>query len=60
MRILEYVGLDTRGVTAQYRRAAEAIGRADFRAAEIKKLANLGHGKFYRARLDAPTACCSQ
>ena len=52
MRILEYVGLDTRGVTAQYRKAAEAIAREDFRAAEVKKLANLGHGKFYRARLD--------
>ena len=31
---------------------AEAIARDDFRAAEVKKLGNLGHGKFYRARLD--------
>lgn len=52
MRILEYIGLDARGVAAQYRKAAEAIARDDFRAAEVKKLANLGHGKFYRARLD--------
>jgi hypothetical protein len=52
MRILEYVGLDTAGVAAQYRAATEAIAREDFRAAEVKKLANVGHGKFYRARLD--------
>jgi hypothetical protein len=52
MRILEYSGLDTAGVAARYRRATEAIAREDFRAAEVKKLVNLGHGKFYRARLD--------
>jgi hypothetical protein len=52
MRILEYTGLDTAGVAAQYRQAADAIARDDFRAAEVKKLTNLGHGKFYRARLD--------
>src|SRR5690606_16961368 len=52
MRILEYIGLDTRGVAAQYRKAADAIARADFRSAEVKKLKNLAHGKFYRARLD--------
>ena len=52
MRILEYSGLDTAGVVAQYRQATEAIAREDFRAAEVKKLVNLGHGKFYRARLD--------
>ena len=52
MRILEYTGLDTARVAAQYRRATEAIAREDFRAAEVKKLVNLGHGKFYRARLD--------
>jgi hypothetical protein len=52
MRILEYTGLDTAGVAAQYRKATEAIAREDFRAAEVKKLVNLGHGKFYRARLD--------
>lgn len=51
MRILEYVGLDTRSVAAQYRKATEAIAREDFRAAEVKKLANFGSGKFYRARL---------
>ena len=54
MRILEYTGLDTAGVAAQYRNATEAIAREDFRAAEVKKLVNLGHGKFYRARLDGP------
>lgn len=52
MRILEYVGLDIRGVTTRYRKATDAIAREDFRAADVKKLANLGHGKFYRARLD--------
>ncbi len=39
-------------MAAQYRQATEAIAREDFRAAEVKKLVNLGHGKFYRARLD--------
>ncbi|HEX5419540.1 MAG TPA: UvrD-helicase domain-containing protein, partial [Gammaproteobacteria bacterium] len=53
MRILEYVGLDTRGVAAEYRKATEAVAREDFRAADVKKLANLGRGKFYRARLGA-------
>lgn len=52
MRILEYSGLDTAGVAAQYRQATAAIAREDFRAAEVKKLVNLPHGKFYRARLD--------
>lgn len=52
MRILEYSGLDTAGVTAQYRKVTEAIAREDFRAASVKKLVNLTHGKFYRARLD--------
>ncbi len=52
MRILEYTGLDTAGLVAQYRRATDAIAREDFRAAEVKKLVNLRHGKFYRARLD--------
>ena len=52
MRILEYTGLDTTGVATQYRKTTEAIAREDFRAAEVKKLANIGHGKFYRARLD--------
>lgn len=52
MRILEYSSLDTTGVAAHYRKVTEAIAREDFRAAEVKKLANLGHGKFYRARLD--------
>ena len=52
MRILEYSGLNTAGVAAQYRKAAEAIAREDFCAAGVKKLGNLGHGKFYRARLN--------
>lgn len=52
MKILEYVGLDTSGVSAAYRKVVEAIARDNFRAAQVKKLANLSHGKFYRARLD--------
>ncbi|MBL8415978.1 MAG: hypothetical protein JNM42_16225, partial [Propionivibrio sp.] len=53
MKILEYTGLDTSRVKASYRKVADAIARHDFRAAQVKKLANLSHGKFYRAKLDA-------
>ena len=52
MKILEYIGLDTSGVKASYGKVSEAIARQDFRAAQVKKLANLSHGKFYRAKLD--------
>jgi hypothetical protein len=52
MKILEYTGLDTSGVTAAYRKVIGAIARGDFQAAQVKKLADLSHGKFYRARLD--------
>ena len=52
MRILEYVGLDTSRVTAQYQKLVDALGRDDFRAAEVKKLVNVSHGKLYRAKLD--------
>ena len=52
MKILEYTGLDTSRVTETYRRVTVAIARGDFRAAQVKKLANLGHGRFYRARLN--------
>ena len=52
MKILEYTGLDISGVKASYRKVTDAIARLDFRAAQVKKLANLSHGKFYRARLD--------
>ncbi|MBL8424919.1 MAG: ankyrin repeat domain-containing protein [Candidatus Accumulibacter phosphatis] len=51
MKILEYTGLDTSRVKASYRKVADAIARHDFRAAQVKKLVNLSHGKFYRARL---------
>ncbi len=50
MQILEYVGLDTSRVKAQYNKVRAAIERDDFRQAEVKKLA--GHGKLYRAKLD--------
>lgn len=52
MRILEYVGLDTSHVEKAYRKVVAAIAAGDFRAAQVKKLANVVHGKFYRARLD--------
>jgi hypothetical protein len=52
MRILEYIGLDTSRVRAAYDKVTAAIARGDFRAAQVKKLQNLTHGKFYRAKLD--------
>lgn len=52
MKILQYMDLDTSRVEVSYRKISEAIGRDDFRAAQVKKLANLSHGKFYRAKLD--------
>ena len=52
MKILEYIGLDTSRVKASYRKVIDAIARGDFRAAQVKKLASLTHGKFYRAKLD--------
>ncbi len=52
MRILEYSGLNTSRVSKTYRKLVEAIARGDFAAAQVKKLVNLSHGKFYRARLD--------
>ena len=52
MKILEYVGLDTSRVKAQYAKLRDAIERDDFRQAEVKKLANVSHGKFYRGKLD--------
>jgi len=52
MKILEYTGLDTSRVKTAYHKVIEALSRDDFRAAQVKKLANLSHGKFYRAKLD--------
>ena len=52
MKILEYIGLDTSRVKASYLKVTDAIARDDFRAAQVKKLSNLSHGKFYRAKLD--------
>lgn len=52
MKILEYTGLDTSRVKASYDKVCAAIARNDFRAAQVKKLANLTHGKLYRAKLD--------
>ncbi|MSQ72474.1 MAG: hypothetical protein EXR27_14460 [Betaproteobacteria bacterium] len=52
MKILEYIGLDPSRVKTEYRKVTDAIARHDFRAAQVKKLANHGHGKFYRAKLN--------
>jgi GTPase SAR1 family protein len=52
MRILEYIGLDTSRVKGSYAKVTESIARGDFRAAQVKKLVSLAHGKFYRAKLD--------
>lgn len=51
MRILEYAGLDTSSAGPAYTRVVQAIAASDFRAAQVKKLSNQSHGKFYRARL---------
>src|SRR6185312_2797529 len=53
VRILEYSAFDPTGFEVHYRKIVEAIARDDFRAADVKKLVNIGHGKFYRARLDS-------
>lgn len=52
MKILEYTGLDTSHHKSQYKKVIEAIKRDDFRSADVKKLANINHGRFYRAKLD--------
>lgn len=52
MKVLEYAGLDVSRCRSQYEKVVDAIERDDFRSADVKKLVNLGHGKFYRARLD--------
>jgi len=49
MRILEYRGLDTKAVTAQYEKVRRHLEEEDFRAAQVKKLAP---HDLYRARLD--------
>uniref|UniRef100_Q3APM8 Ankyrin n=1 Tax=Chlorobium chlorochromatii (strain CaD3) TaxID=340177 RepID=Q3APM8_CHLCH len=53
MKILEYTGFDSSSVAESYRKVATALAQGDFRAAQVKKLVNLTHGKFYRAKLDA-------
>jgi hypothetical protein len=52
MKVLEYVGLDTSRVKATYAKVRTAIEHDDFRRADVKKLANLTHGVFFRAKLD--------
>ncbi len=50
--MLQYSGLDISRVGVAYQRIVTAVERGDFRAADVKKLVGLNHGKFYRAKLD--------
>lgn len=52
MKILEYIGLDVSRHKAQYSKVVAAIEKGDFRSADVKKLTNMTHGRFYRAKLD--------
>lgn len=52
MKIVEYVGLDTSRVRAQYEKICAAVERDDFLQAQVKKLVGVTHGAFYRAKLD--------
>jgi hypothetical protein len=52
MKILEYIGLDVSRHKAQYTKVITAIEKGDFRSADVKKLTNVTHGSFYRAKLD--------
>ena len=52
MKILEYIGLDTARVKANYAKVSALIARGDFHAAQVKKLGVHGAAKLYRAKLD--------
>jgi len=52
MKILEYIDFSPPRNKNLYAKVRDAIERDDFRAADVKKLANLTQGKFYRAKLD--------
>ncbi|OGU06826.1 MAG: hypothetical protein A2075_07080 [Geobacteraceae bacterium GWC2_58_44] len=52
MKILEYAGFDASRHKSQYRKVVASLECGDFRSADVKKLTNLSHGKFYRAKLD--------
>lgn len=52
MKILEYADFTAPRDNPQYDKVRQAIERDDFRSAQVKKLVNLSHGRFYRAKLD--------
>ncbi|WP_181373147.1 AAA family ATPase [Massilia glaciei] len=52
MKILEYAEFSPPRNKAHYEKVRQAIERDDFRSVDVKKLANVTHGKFYRAKLD--------
>ena len=52
MKILEYAEFSPPRNKVQFDKVRQAIARDDFRSADVKKLTNVAHGKFYRAKLD--------
>jgi hypothetical protein len=52
MKILEYTECRPPRNEALYDKVRQATERDHLRTADVKKLANLAHGKFYRAKLD--------
>lgn len=52
MKILEYAEFSPPRDKTRYDKVRQAIERDDFRSIDVKKLSNLTHGKFYRAKLD--------
>lgn len=52
MKILEYAEFSPPRNRKPYDKVRQAIERDDFRSADVKKLSNLTHGSFYRAKLD--------
>lgn len=52
MKVLEYADLDVSRVRPAYAKVVEALERDDFRSAEVKKLASVSHGKYFRTKLD--------
>jgi hypothetical protein len=52
VKTLEYIGLDVSRYKAQYKKVITAIEKGDFHSADVKKLSNVTHGRFYRAKLD--------
>ena len=52
MRTLDHAGLDPSRVRTQFDKMRAALGRDDFRSADLKKLAAAPYLPLYRAKLD--------